>query len=96
MKYTVHLYHAVRIRMEDVEAESQEEAVTKAMEDCDVKNSLVHGAFEDDEGRRLQEAVGLHEPVSVEDHALAPRGGERVDRGDHGALEVHVVEGQRR
>lgn len=49
MKYTVHLYRAVRIRMEGIEADSQEGAATKAIEECDVKNSLAHGAFEDAE-----------------------------------------------
>lgn len=49
MKYTVHLYTAVRIRMEDIEANSQEEAAAKAMEECDVKHNLAHGYFEDDE-----------------------------------------------
>lgn len=49
MKYTVHLYAAVRIRMEDVEANSQEEAFAKATEECDVGACLAHGAFEDDE-----------------------------------------------
>ena len=57
MKYTIHLYHAVRIRMEDIEADSQEAAVTKAMEECDVKNSLAHGAFEDDEAPHLGATV---------------------------------------
>jgi len=49
MKYTVYLFNVVRIRMEDIEADSQEEAVEKASQDCDVSESLAHGAFEDDE-----------------------------------------------
>lgn len=49
MKYTVYLYHAVRIRMEDIEADSQDEAVHIAVKECDVKDSLAHCAFEDDE-----------------------------------------------
>lgn len=49
MKYTVHLCYAVRIRMEDIEADSQDEAVHIAVKECDVKNSLAHCAFEDDE-----------------------------------------------
>lgn len=49
MKYTVHLYTAVRIRMEDIEANSQEEAFSKAAEECDVKHNLECGYFEDDE-----------------------------------------------
>lgn len=50
MKYTVHLYTAVRIRMDDIEADSQEEAVVKAAAECDVKASLANEAFEDDPG----------------------------------------------
>lgn len=57
MKYTVHLYYAVRIRMEDIEADSQEEAVAKAADECDVKQSLAHGAFEDDESAHLGATV---------------------------------------
>lgn len=48
MKYTVHLYYAVRIPM-DIEADSQEEAFAKAQEECDVKRSLAYGAYEDEE-----------------------------------------------
>lgn len=53
MKYTVHLYYAVRIRMEDIEADSQEEAVAKAADECDVEQSLAYGAFEDADSARL-------------------------------------------
>ena len=53
MKYTVHLYYAVHIRMEDVEADSQEEAVAKADAECDVKASLANGAAEDEEAGHL-------------------------------------------
>lgn len=53
MKYTVHLYYAVRIRMEDIEADSQEEAVARAAEECDVKHNLAVGNFEDDESAHL-------------------------------------------
>lgn len=49
MKYTVHLYTAVRMRMEDIEANSQEEAVTRAMAECDVKHNLAYQHYEDDE-----------------------------------------------
>lgn len=53
MKYTVHLYYAVRIRMEDIEADSQEAAVARASAECDAKHSLAHGHFEDDESPHL-------------------------------------------
>ena len=53
MKYTVHLYTAVRIRMDDIEANSQEEAFAKASEECDVKHNLSYGRAEDDESAFL-------------------------------------------
>lgn len=53
MKHNVYLYYAVRIRMGDIEANSQEEAVRKAEAECDVKASLANGAFEDDESPHL-------------------------------------------
>lgn len=49
MKYTVHLYHAVRIRMEDIEADSQEEAFARAQDQCDVQHNLELGVFENEE-----------------------------------------------
>lgn len=49
MKYTVHLYKAVRIAMEDIEANSQEEAARIADEQCDVAESLRIGAAEPEE-----------------------------------------------
>lgn len=40
MKYTVHLYYAVRIRMEDIEADSQEEAFAKAENKVELSDLL--------------------------------------------------------
>lgn len=53
MKHTVHLYYAVRIRMEDIEADSQEGAIAKADAECDVRESIVRGAAEWDESPHL-------------------------------------------
>lgn len=47
MKYTVHLYKAIRIKIEGVEAKSQEEAMRIADEAVNVERYLCNGA--DDE-----------------------------------------------
>ena len=57
MKYTVHLYKAVRITMEGIEAESQEEAARIADEQCDVAESMRVGAAEPEECERLGATV---------------------------------------
>lgn len=57
MKYTVHLYKAVRITMEGIEAESQEEAARVADEQCEVAESLRIGAAEPEECERLGATV---------------------------------------
>lgn len=53
MKYTVHLYYAVRIRMEDIEADSQEEAFVKAQEEYQTKGRFNYMEFDDDESPAL-------------------------------------------
>lgn len=60
MKYNVNLYHAVRIRMRGIEADTPQDAFIKAQETCDVGESLRRGAFEDDEAAALG---GLVDPL---------------------------------
>lgn len=49
MKYTVHLYYAVQIRMGDIEADSQEEAFKKARNECNASYKLACREAEYDE-----------------------------------------------
>lgn len=49
MKYTVHLYKAVRVTMEGIEASSQEEAMRIADAQCDINETLRIGAVEAEE-----------------------------------------------
>lgn len=53
MKYDVHLYVAVRIKYEGIEADSQEAAVAKAEALHDTKDALRERLFADDEAPAL-------------------------------------------
>jgi len=57
MKYTVHLYKAVRITMDCIEADSQEEAARIADEQCDVAEAMRTGSAEPEECERLGATV---------------------------------------
>ena len=77
-KFNVYLYKAVRIRLEDIEADTQEQAARIADEQLDMRDSLCRSAFEDEEVEALGALVDVQGDEEFDESRYFELGGAKL------------------